>query len=90
MGSADPVQRAVVGGGREGEGERERERVAQAEECILEASWVGKPIVESMMQKCSSMAVQEIMDATVEDTAVGRQLAERGRRREEQVGRIIL
>ena len=59
--------------------ERERERVAQAEECRLEASCVGKPIVESMMQKCSSMAVQEILDATVEDTAVGQERSAAGR-----------
>ena len=68
---------------REREREKERERVAQAEESLREASGVGKPTVESMMQKCSSLAVQESLDATVKDTAVGRQLAERGRRREE-------
>ena len=70
---------------REREREKERERVAQAEESLLEASGVGKPTVESMMQKCSSLAVQENLDATVKDTAVGRQSAERGRRREEGV-----
>ena len=72
-------------GEREREREKERERVAQAEESLLEASGVGKPTVESMMQKCSSLAVQENLDATVKDTAVGRQSAERGRRREEGV-----
>ena len=70
---------------REREREKERERVAQAEESLLEASGVGKPTVESMMQKCSSLAVQENLNATVKDTAVGRQSAERGRRREEGV-----
>ena len=31
------------------------------------------------MQKCSSMAVQESLDATVEDTAVGRERSAAGR-----------
>jgi hypothetical protein len=57
--------------------------VESAEECILEASGIGKPTVESMMQKCSSLAVQENLDAAVKDTAVGRHSAKRGRWREE-------
>jgi len=64
---------------REREREKERERVAQAEESLLEASGVGKPTVESMMQKCSSLAVQENLDATVKDTAVGRERSAAGR-----------